>query len=47
MAQMAAPQQSIGPYRITSKLGADGTGEVGRTTDMRLNRRVATKTLPK
>src|SRR5260370_18994614 len=41
------PGHKLGPYEITSPLGAGGMGEVYRARDTRLGRDVAIKILPK
>jgi Tol biopolymer transport system component len=41
-----APGTRIGPYEVTSQIGAGGMGEVYRATDTTLDREVAIKVLP-
>ncbi len=43
---MVPPQKIIGHYRLGSKLGEGGMGEVWQATDTKLNREVAIKILP-
>jgi len=41
-----SPGQKVGPYTVTSQIGAGGMGEVYRARDPRLQRDVAIKVLP-
>jgi len=43
---LTSPQQTIGHYRVVSKIGQGGMGAVYRATDTKLNRDVAIKVFP-
>ena len=41
-----APGTRLGPYAITTSIGAGGMGDVYKATDTNLGRQVAIKVLP-
>jgi protein kinase-like protein/WD40 repeat protein len=45
--ELLAPGTGLGPYRIDTLIGAGGMGDVYRATDVRLDRVVAIKILPR